>query len=394
MAPARVVQACIRYPPARGGAETHVHAVATRLKRRGHDVAVYTSDLKTEFPMERLDGAYAEVDGVPVRRFEARSMPGAFHYVTYPAMKGALLADRADIYHAHSYGYPHTHLAAKAAARHGRPFVYTPHFHPPYSTTGGRTRKTLRSVYDSALGRRPFRAADLVIAVSSAELQWMRPMIPLDTRTTVIPNGIDLKDFEGDGDGRAFRERHGVHGPMLLYTGRLAGNKRLDTVIALMPDLLKEFPDLTFVAVGEDHGMGRSWRELAERLDVKDHVRFLGHVERAELVEAYRACDAFVLPSDYEAFGIVLLEAMACGKPCVATRVGGVVDIIRHQETGLLVEFGDKEALKEALTSLLGDHVARRELGGAARASVGREFDWDAVVGRIEAEYGKLARGE
>jgi glycosyltransferase involved in cell wall biosynthesis len=356
-------------------------------------VTVFTSDLKTEFPMERLDGPYGEVDGVPVRRFHARSMPGDLHYVTYRGLKAALVATDADIYHAHSYGYPHTHAAAAAAKRHGRPFVYTPHFHPPYSTTGGWTRKRLRAVYDNAFGRRPFAAADLVIAVSSAELQWMRPMIPLDTRTTVIPNGIDLKDFQGPGDGRAFRERHALHGPLLLYTGRLAANKRLDTVIEHMPALLKEFPDLDFVAVGEDHGMGKSWKELAEKLGVGDHVRFLGHLSRAELVESYRACDAFVLPSDYEAFGIVLLEAMACGKPCVATRVGGVQDVIRDKETGLLVEFGDKEALKEALTSLLGDHTARRELGGAARQSVGRHFDWDAVVDRIEAEYHDLLDG-
>jgi glycosyltransferase involved in cell wall biosynthesis len=305
-------------------------------------------------------------------------------------MKRAVLRDGADIYHAHSYGYPHTHMAARAARRNGKPFVYTPHFHPPYSTTGGWARRRLRSFYDAALGRRPFKAADLVIAVSSAELQWMRPLIPLTTKTVVIPNGIDLDDFQGEGDGRAFRDRHAVHGPLLLYTGRLAANKRLDTVISLLPDLLKEFPDLTFVVVGEDHGMASSWRQLAERLEVEGHVKFLGHVSRAELVEAYRACDAFVLPSDYEAFGIVLLEAMACGKPCVATRVGGVVDIIRHQETGLLVEFGDREALKEALTSLLGDHTARQELGAAARASVGREFDWGAVVERIDAQYAEL----
>src|SRR5574342_1338734 len=131
VAPARVIEACVRYPPARGGAETHVHALATRLKARGHDVTVYTSDLKTEFPMERLDGPYAEVDGVPVRRFRARSAPGSFHYVFYPSMK-AMLGEEADIYHAHSYGYHHTHLAAPAAKRHGRPCVYTPHFHPPY----------------------------------------------------------------------------------------------------------------------------------------------------------------------------------------------------------------------------------------------------------------------
>jgi glycosyltransferase involved in cell wall biosynthesis len=385
----RIIEACVRYPPAKGGAETHVHALATRLKARGHDVTVYTSDLNTEFPMVKLDGAYDTVDAVPVRRFPARSMPGGMHWVYMPAMK-AMVKDRADLIHAHSYGYHQTHIAAKAALRQGVPFVYTPHYHPPYSTTGGAGRRGLRAFYDKALGTKPFRAASLVIAVSSVELEWMRPLIPPTTRTVVIPNGIERKRFEGVGDGRAFREKHHLHGPLLLYTGRLAVNKRLESVIGLMPDLLKEFPELTFVAVGEDHGKRAEWAALAAKLGVEKRVLFLGHLSAEELVEAYRACDAYVLPSDYEAFGIVLLEAMACGKPCVATKVGGVSDIIADRKTGLLVPYGDAGALKSALVSLLGDSALRRELGSAARASVGERFDWDSVVSRTEAEYRAL----
>ena len=388
----RIIEACVRYPPAKGGAETHVHALATRLKARGHDVTVYTSNLNTEFPMAKLDLPYDQVDGVPVRRFSARSLPGGAHWVYMPSMK-AMYKDRADIIHAHSYGYHQTHIAAKAAAKLGVPFVYTPHYHPPYSTTGGAARKGLRAFYDRALGGKPFKAASLVIAVSSPELEWMRPLIPPSTRTVVIPNGIELKRFEGGGDGRGFREKHQLYGPVLLYTGRLAVNKRLDSVIKLMPDLLKEFPDLTFVAVGEDHGMGKEWQELSARLGVEKHVRFLGHVSASDLVEAYRACDAYVLPSDYEAFGIVLLEAMACGKPCVATKVGGVSDIVADRKTGLLVPYGDAGALRSAILSLLGDSALRRELGAAARASVGERFDWDSVVSRTEAEYRSLLEG-
>lgn len=385
----RIIEACVRYPPAKGGAETHVHALATRLKARGHDVTVYTSDLNTEFPMSKLDGPYDTVDGVPVRRFAARSMPGGMHWVYMPSMK-AMVKDRADLIHAHSYGYHQTHIAAKAAARQGVPFVYTPHYHPPYSTTGGAGRKGLRAFYDRALGVKPFRAASLVIAVSSVELEWMRPLIPENTRTVVIPNGIELRRFAGGGDGRAFREKHHVHGPLLLFTGRLAVNKRLESVIRLMPDLIKEFPDLTFVAVGEDHGMLAPWRALASKLGVEKRVLFLGHLSAEELVEAYRACDAYVLPSDYEAFGIVLLEAMACGKPCVATKVGGVSDIISDRKTGLLVPYGDAGALRSAIVSLLGEGALRRELGAAAKASVGERFDWDSVVTRTEGEYKAL----
>jgi glycosyltransferase involved in cell wall biosynthesis len=249
-------------------------------------------------------------------------------------------------------------------------------------------------VYDRALGVGPFRAASLVIAVSSPELEWMRPMIPSTTRTVVIPNGIELKRFEGGGDGRAFREKHAVHGPMLLFAGRLAVNKRLEHVIELMPELLREFPGLTFCAVGEDQGMLREYRQAAAKAGVEEHVKFLGHVPADELVDAYRACDAFVLPSDYEAFGIVLLEAMACGKAVVATRVGGVPDIVADRQTGLLVPYGDRPALLRALASVLGDRALARELGGAARRAVGEKFDWGSVVARIEDEYAGLLKGK
>jgi glycosyltransferase involved in cell wall biosynthesis len=382
----RIIQACVRYPPAKGGAETHVHALATRLKQRGHDVVVYTSDLNTEFPMTYLDGPYAKVDGVPVRRFHATSMPGGLHYVWMRAMR-AMEQDKADLIHMHSYGYHQTHIASKASQKLGVPLVYTPHYHPPFSSTGGAGRKGLRALYDRRLGVKPFRAASLVIAVSTPELEWMTPMIPPSTRTIVIPNGIELHRFAGHGDGRPFREAHKIAGPMLLYAGRLAINKRLEHVIELMPDLLKEFPDLTFWVVGEDHGMLQPWKAAAAKAGVEAHVRFLGHVGDDELLEAYRACDVFVLPSDYEAFGIVLLEVMACGKPVVATRVGGVTDIVTDRQTGLLVPYRDRAALKNALVSLLGDSSLRREIGEAARRSVGERFDWDSVVTRVEEQY-------
>src|SRR5882672_2118556 len=200
--------------------------------------------------MQRLDGAYSEIDGVPVRRFRAHSLPGPAHWVWMPSMR-AMYRDRADLIHCHSYGYHQTHIAAKAAKKLGVPLIYTPHYHPPYSTTGGAGRQRLRGFYDKRLGRKPFEAAALVIAVSTPELDWMRPLIPPTTRTVVIPNGIDLKRFHGEGDGRAFRELHGINGPLLLFTGRLAVNKHLEHVITLMPELLEEFPDLVFAAVGE-----------------------------------------------------------------------------------------------------------------------------------------------
>ena len=108
------------------------------------------------------------------------------------------------------------------------------------------------------------------------------------------------------------------------------------------------------------------------------------------LLSAYPACDVFVLPSEYEAFGLVLLEAMSCEKPCVATNVGGVPEVVEDGKTGLLVEYGNPVALASAIIKLLGDEEKRRSMGMAGRKRVIENFTWPKIVDKIEGVYREL----
>ena len=390
----RVVLACIRYPPAPGGAETHVAALAEGFVRRGHEVEVHTTDLHKEVPFERREMP-AEVAGVRVVRHRGRTPGRTFHYVVAPTMVRALreAARRADVVHAHSYGYFPTMAAARAARAAGRPFVFTPHFHPPWSMEGGAARKLLRKVYDPTFGRYVLSRADRVVGVSSGEIDVMARFLPVDrAKVRVIPNGFHPARFEPRPSGAAFRRRLGVDPatPLVVFAGRLASNKGLHHLVPAFAALAERHPAARLVLAGEDQDQRARLEALAARLGVADRMHVTGHLDEADYRGALAAGDVFALPSEWEAFGIVLVEAMACGVPCVATRVGGAPDVVVEGETGLLVEHGDEAALAEALHRLLSDRALAARMGEAGRARAFREYAWDAVVERTLALYREM----
>jgi glycosyltransferase involved in cell wall biosynthesis len=201
----------------------------------------------------------------------------------------------------------------------------------------------------------------------------------------VIPNGIHWETWADPPTGARFRKTFPQLGERLvLYAGRLATNKGL-------PDLVSaaaSFPEAELLLVGQDMGPGEALDAQAAAAGITLHR--LGHLDNDLYRSAFGAAELLALPSDYEAFGIVLLEAAAAGLPVVATRVGGVPEAVAEGETGLLVDYGDPEALGAAIASLLSDATAAAALGAAGRERVTRDFTWESIVGRIEALYAEL----
>ncbi|MBU3902340.1 MAG: glycosyltransferase family 4 protein, partial [Candidatus Thermoplasmatota archaeon] len=320
-----ILQLCIRFPPGPGGAETHVYEISKELMRRKHNVNVFTSDLYTETPFKRMKQWEDNVDGIHVRRFSSHSLGGEAHYVFMPSMIFPTLKENVDILHTHSYGYFQTNVAAFAKKIKNIPLVFTPHFHPLWSSWGGKRRKILRKIYDKMFSCHVSDAADVIICHSKHEVELMN-INPEKAR--VIPAGIDFSLFEPPVDGDIFRKRYNIENELILFSGRLATNKGLHVLVKAIPSVLKNFPKTMFVFVGEDHGVKASLITLAEKLGVKKNVLFTGHIKDEKMfLSAYSACDVFVLPSEYEAFGIVLLEAMASEKACIATGVGGMPEV-------------------------------------------------------------------
>lgn len=388
----KVLQTCIRFPPAPGGAETHVLEVSKLLQGRGYDITVYTSDLYKEVPFTRKTDWAPTVADIPVKRFKAHSMPGELHYIFIPSLAKAILRAKTDLIHAHSYGYFQVNISGLNKRLRDTPFVLTPHFHPPWSMWGGDKRKQLRKIYDKLMAPTVINAADCIIGVSHHEMELLQQIIEFDTsKIRYIPNGIDFSRFEPIPNPDKFLNKYKPKGNIILYVGRLASNKGLEVLVDAAPAVLKEHPNTTFVFVGEDEGMKDLLIAKAKKSGILKNLLFTGHIKDDEIFNsAFSACDVFVLPSEYEAFGIVLLEAQACKKPVIGTRVGGVPEAIGEEGAGIVIEYNDAAALSDAINKLLADGELRKRMGELGRARVKKSFTWETVVDQIEKVYVEL----
>lgn len=381
----RIVHVVQRFHPALGGAETHVREVAREQARRGHEVVVATS----AHPDAPADSEVREADGARyrVRRFPARQFRGDYLLPPWLPMHGleAFLREQdADLYHAHSYRFATLEHAARAARAAGRPLVVTAHgFYPPENALVALARWR----YDRFRGRRALAAGTRLVAVTRHEVEHYARLGVDPAKVDVVPNGIPPEALV-PGDGARFRKEHSLEGPLVLFLARLGHDKGVQDLVRAAAQVVRHHPTATFALCGRDAGAGASARRLADRLGLAGRVRFLGPVTDPR--DAYAACDAFCLPSHYEAFGIVYLEAMAQGKPVVGTTAGGIPEVVG--DAGLLAPPRDPPALAGALERLLEDPVLRRDLGrkGLARA---KGALWSDVVDRLEETYDR-ALGE
>jgi len=207
---------------------------------------------------------------------------------------------------------------------------------------------------------------------------------------TTIHSGIDLAYFRSvQVDPTVKRKGLGLppEGPIVGTVGRLVPIKGLEWLLKAAPRVLAEFPQACFVIIGEGPLLGEL-KELTTELGISPHVVFLG--TRHDVPECLAALDLFVLPSLNEGMGRALVEAMAVGCPVVATRVGGIPDVVADGTTGLLVPPRDDRALAEAILTFLRDRSRRAAYGEAARRHVDGRFDVETMVHSIERLYDEV----
>ncbi|MFA5787645.1 MAG: glycosyltransferase family 4 protein, partial [Actinomycetota bacterium] len=199
------------------------------------------------------------------------------------------------------------------------------------------------------------------------------------TKLDVIPNGVDLEAFEVKSDLAAFRASVIPDGHKLVFfAGRLEYEKGVQTVLEALPALIKEMPVQFHIAGSGTHR--EELEKLTTRLELGEHVRFLGFLNESELANYYRAADLAVVPSLYEPFGMVALETMAAGTPLIVGDTGGLRELVSHGATGLRVAPGDPEAMLDALRRVLTDHRLARRIAMDARRRLTTEYSWASIA--------------
>jgi D-inositol-3-phosphate glycosyltransferase len=266
-----------------------------------------------------------------------------------------------------------------------------------------RSAEEVSSKYRLDSEGRLLREADRIIAATQAELAQFQWLYHVDTRSVVvIPPGVDTSRFYPIPQDEA-KEFIGIAGAqdMILFVGRIEPLKGIDTLMQALV-LLKEegvfqrHPMCVAIIGGDPDAspdqmtqeMGHL-QELREKLGIGEMVTFLGKRDQDTLQYYYAAAQVVVVPSHYESFGLVALEAMACGTPVVASETGGLAYLVRDGETGFHVPAADAPALGARLKDLIQDEVLRARLGRQA-AEYARTYAWPLIADQIQAVYDSL----
>ena len=233
--------------------------------------------------------------------------------------------------------------------------------------------------------------ADTIIATSPQEKEHMRSLVSSKGNIVVIPCGTNIDCF-GSVDRQTGRAKIGVapEKQLVMYAGRFDERKGIETLVrAVAREEVKRHENLKLMIVGgstpgEKDGMERNRiGDLVRELGIEDITEFIGRVQHEDLASYYAAADVCVVPSHYEPFGLVAIEAMASRTPVVASDVGGLKFSVADRETGLLVPPQDEAAFAGAIDSILSDPQWRKKLGINARKRVEAKFSWDGVAQAI-----------
>ena len=377
-----------------GGQNVHVAALSTALARRGHEVRVYTRRDDAGLPPQVTLAPGVEVVHVTAGPAEPVSKDDMLPFM--PALAEGI----ADDWAAWAPSVVHSHFwmsgvaALDAAGRVEAPPAVVHTFHAL-----GVVKRRHQGADDTSPPEREWlepdvgrRAATIVATCSDEAFELKKLGVP-PRNITVIPCGVDLEHFSPDGNREERRRRFRV-----LSVGRLVPRKGVGTVIEAVGRLAGDGLDVELVVVGGGGGPADGTPDpelerlagIARDTGAAAHVELRGQVPQARLPELYRSADVVVCAPWYEPFGIVPLEAMACGVPVVASSVGGLIDSVVDGATGRHVPPRDVEAVADAVRGLLLDEPLRRALGANGRSRMASRYSWSRIAADTERAYLEL----
>ncbi len=360
-----------------GGVVNHISCLEQHFTRMGHEVKIIAPASK----------AVSTVGDRFIRVGKPRPVPasGSIARITLSLwlssrIKEILEREKFDICHLHEPLMPMLCTTVLRLAQ--TPTVGT--FH----ASGGRPWYNIGTPLGKLILKKWMRKLDCKIAVSTTALNYVYKHFPGEYH--IIPNGIDAKHFCPDvtpidefNDGRM----------NILFVGRMEKRKGLNYLIEAYKHVKRDFPDSRLIAVGPGTRLRRKYERQVARNGLKD-VNFIGYASYHDLARYYKTADVVCVPATgWESFGIVLLEAMAVGKPLVASDIEGYASVATHGTQGLLVPPKNPEQLAEALLAIMADKSLQQKMGDKGRLTA-LQYDWEHIARRVLERYTAVLNGE
>ncbi|HEX5494984.1 MAG TPA: glycosyltransferase family 4 protein [Mycobacteriales bacterium] len=396
----RVLMLSWEYPPIMvGGLGRHAHALAEALAATGHEVTVVSRHGEGAPYDEVVNGVRVVrvPEDPPVFPFDTQLLAWAmaFNHAMSRAALRVVEQARPDVIHAHDWLVAH---AATTAKHHtSAALVATIHATEAGRHQGWLPGPTSRAIH-SVEWWLTYEARRVVTCSSYMRWEVTRLFDLPPDKVDVVPNGVSLDRWRGNPE-RATETRSrfpalaGSTGPLVVYAGRLVYEKGVHDLLRAMPRLRRRHPGIRLVLAGEGPH-DAALRDQARALRLGRSVTFTGFLAEPDLAALAAAADCAVVPSIYEPFGMVALEAAAAGTPLVVTDVGGLREFVQHGVTGLRFSPGDVAGLADAVSSVLRDEVLARRLTRQARVVLERDYAWPRVAGQVAGTYLRARREE
>jgi N-acetyl-alpha-D-glucosaminyl L-malate synthase BshA len=362
--------------PTYGGSGAVATELGIALARRGHEVHFITYQQPFRLPSFLPHIYFHEVE---VARYPLFEYP-PYDLALAVRMHQVVLAHKLDLLHVH-YAVPHATSAwiAKEMLRPVRPDL-------PVLTTLHGTDITIVGQDPSyhTITKFSIEKSDILTAVSRyLQIETWNAFGCTACRIEVIPNFIDPEVYERSRYAETIAGQFDGTRRVLMHISNFRPVKRVRDIVQIFARVKEELPSvLVMVGDGPDRVVAEA---EAQRLGVQDDVQFLGKIDAVAPLLA--GADLFLLPSDRESFGLSALEALACGVPVIGTEAGGLPEVVRHGETGVLCQVGDIEGMAGAAVRILRDDTRWREMSTLAATDARERFSLDDIVARYEALY-------
>lgn len=371
------------YPPRIiGGLGTHVHQLAVNLARLGVNVHVITKDAPDAPDYEEAEGVH--IHRVPLYPPEIPQE----EWVPWTLQFNVALLERAiplinekignvHVLHAHDWLVAHAAIALKHAYR--IPLVATIHA-TEYGRHQGNLPGPMQTLIHQIEWWLTFESVRTICCSNYMRDEVLRIFELPQDKVSVIPNGIEYDLFKMDTESEQIRRQFiEPDSRMVFFVGRLVYEKGVQTVIEAMPKVLREVPGVRFLVAGTGPH-GRQLQAMIDELGLSEKIKLLGFVDADSLVKFYKCADLTVVPSLYEPFGMVVLEAMVADCPVIVADTGGLKEIVVHEETGLCFKPGNSESLAQAMIRVLKNEDLAQRLTNDARNFIGEKYNWDRIA--------------
>ena len=381
----RILQVYHIYPALFGGVSTVVYQITKELLGKGHKVDVLTTNTRLRH------GENRNLDGVSVYRFPVVSEKLTNYNIVIPVVNFLpWVKDRIETYdciHIHGHKNPYSMVVHHYAVKYDVPYVLQAHGSLPRIGSW----KRLKRVYDVLFGYRLLRDAAKVIALSRVEAeQYTRMGVP-EEKIAIIPNGIDLSEYAVLPSRGAFKKKFGIpeDEKIILYLGRIHRIKGIDFLVRAYAHLRNEMNcrDAVLVIAGPDDGYLKEVQELTAALGVWDSVMFTGFLSEKDKIVAYVDANVVVNVEPLNVYGLVPLEAAACGTPVIVSKGNAINDVVHDGKFGFSVKYGDINGLAETMCKMLVNYGLQREMGRNGRKFIFENYNWANIVTKLERVY-------